>query len=121
MTPYDWSCLACDAANPGTAAHCGRCACPARATCTQVEAARAAYRQRAGLPPVTVPDAVAVLRQVPWLPIAAVVLVLLGWLMLVVGTGGSAIAFGGLLMALAALCASAYRSPPRGGRADQAG
>lgn len=116
MTPYDWSCLACDATNPAAAERCGRCACPARATRPQVEAARATYRQRAGLPPVTAPDAVAALRQVPWLPIAAVVLLLLGWLMLVVGTGGSAIAFGGLLMALAALCASSHRAPARRAR-----
>ena len=113
MTRHAWSCLACEATNAADAARCGRCDCPARATHAQVEAARAAYRQRAGLPPLVAPDPIALARQVPWLPIAAVVLLLLGWLMLVVGSGGSANAFGGLLIALAALCASSYRAPPR--------
>jgi hypothetical protein len=49
----------------------------------------------------------------PMLPIAAAPLLALGALMLVVGTGASANAFGGLLIALAALCLSAYRKPPR--------
>ncbi len=113
MTPYAWSCLACEATNAASAARCGRCGWPARATRLQIEATRAAYRQRAGLPLVVAPDTTALARQVPWLPIAAVVLLLPGWLLLAVGTGGSAIAFGGLLVALAALCVSSYRAPPR--------
>ena len=110
MTPYAWSCLACEATNAASAARCGW---PARATRLQIEATRAAYRQRAGLPPVVAPDTTALARQVRWLPIAAVVLLLPGWLLLAARTGGSAIAFGGLLIALAALCVSSYRAPPR--------
>jgi hypothetical protein len=113
MAPFAWSCLACEATNAAGTDRCSRCGCPARATRVQVDAARAAYRQRAGLPPLIPFDRLALARQVPWLPIAAVVLLLLGWLMLAAGTGGSAIALGGLLIALAALCASSYRAPPR--------
>ncbi len=108
-TPYAWCCLACEATNAADTTRCSRCACPAHATCAQVAAARDAYRRRAGLPAVVAPDPLAILRQLPLLPIAAVVLLLVGALLLMLGMSTSATAFGGLLIALAALCVSSYR------------
>ena len=71
MKPYPWSCLACEESNPALSAACSRCGCPAQATAAQVDAARDAYRRRAGLPPVPAPDAMAFLEGLPLLQIAA--------------------------------------------------
>ena len=111
MTTYPWACLACEDTNAAGALRCGRCGCPAQATSAQVEAARAAYRRRAGLPAVVAPDPIALVEELPLLPIGAAVFVLLGGLMLIVDMGASSTAFGGLLIALAALCLSSYRKP----------
>ena len=109
MKPYAWSCLACEVTNPPGSATCGRCGCPARATRAQIEAARAAYRQRSGLPPLEPTDVLAWVQQLPLLLIAAAVLGLIGGFALIVSTNASFTAFGGLVLALAALCASSYR------------
>jgi uncharacterized membrane protein YphA (DoxX/SURF4 family) len=111
MTPYAWSCLACEESNPPAALRCGRCQCPAQATSAQAEVARRTWRQRAGLPAEVAPSPLAVLRQLPLLLIAAAVLLLLGALLLIVNLGASPSSFGGLLIALAALCASSHRQP----------
>jgi len=111
MKTYPWACLACEETNAAGAPKCGRCGCPAQATSAQVESARDAYRRRAGLPPVVANDPVALVKELPLLPIGAAVLVLLGALMLIVNMGASATAFGGLLIALAALCLSSWRRP----------
>ena len=113
MKPYAWSCFACEASNPPDSAKCSRCACPARATSAQVEAARLAWRQRSGLPPEESFDLVAALAEFPLLLIAAAVLALPGALALMVSTSVSLTAFGALLLALAALCVSSYRPRPR--------
>ncbi|MEP7101053.1 MAG: hypothetical protein ABI781_11125 [Burkholderiales bacterium] len=112
MNTYPWACLACEETNAASALACGRCGCPAQATSAQVESARDAYRRRAGLPAVVAPDPVAVVMTLPLLPIGAAVFVLLGALMLIVDMGASTTAFGGLMIALAALCLSSWR-PPR--------
>lgn len=111
MTPYAWSCLACSQTNPGTASTCGRCGCPAETNNTQVVLARDAWRRRSGLPPLAPPDPIGLLTALPLLPIAAVVFLVLGAVMLIVNLGASPSAFGGLMLALAALCASSYRPP----------
>ncbi len=111
MTPYAWSCLACNATNAATALRCARCGCPAHATSVQVAAARRAWRHGLGLPPEVAPDPIATVQALPLLPIGAVVLLLAGALLLIVNMGASATAFGGLLIALAALCASSCRRP----------
>ena len=116
MKSYPWSCLACEESNPAGALKCSRCSCPAEATSAQVESARAGWRRRAGLPAPVASDSFALVRELPLLPIGAVVLLLLGALMLIIGMGASSTAFGGLLIALAALCVSSYRKPaPRAG------
>ena len=113
MTPYPWSCLACEASNPADRTTCRTCDCPARATRAQVEAARQAWRRRSGLPPVEAFDIVAAVKALPLLLIGAGALALLGGLALIVSTSVSFNAFGALLLALAALCLSSYRAPPR--------
>jgi hypothetical protein len=110
MTPYAWSCLACEAANLPGSATCGRCGCPAQATSAQVERARQAWRQGSGLPAAESFDVVKALTAFPLLLIAAVVFALLGGLALIVSTSASFTAFGALLLALGALCLSSYRS-----------
>ena len=112
MAPYAWCCLACEATNPALSAACSRCGCPARAPRAKVEAARNGCRQRAGLPPEPPPDPTAAFAGLPLLLIAAAVLLLLGGLALVVASNVSVKAFAGLLIALAALCASSYRKGP---------
>ena len=109
MPTYSWSCLACEASNPATATTCGRCGCPAAATREATLSASAAWRRRAGLPEVALADPLAMLAQVAWLPVAAVACLLVGALMLIVDMGASTGAFGGLMISLAALCASAHR------------
>ena len=108
MPNYAWSCLACEQANPAGAAICSRCRCPAEATRAQVDAARLNYRRSTGLPAETALDVAALLRSLPLLLIAAVALLLIGALALIVGTNASMYAFGGLLIALAAFCASTH-------------
>jgi hypothetical protein len=110
MTPtnYAWSCLACEQSNPADRTVCSRCHCPAQANRSQVDSARAAYRHRAGLPPLAPIDVLAVVKTAPLLLIAAAVLGLVGGLSLVVGGGASMYAFGGLMLALAAFCASTH-------------
>ena len=108
MPAYAWTCLACEATNAAQRSICGQCQCPAAPTSTQVESARSAYRRRAGLPPVERTDALALVKSLPLLLIAAGALVLLGGLSLIVGTNASMYAFGGLLLALAAFCASTH-------------
>jgi hypothetical protein len=112
MKPYSWSCLACEASNRPESEQCARCGCPARATSAQVETARDAYRRKHALLPAVKVDVSAIVAQLPWLLIGAVVLLLAGALALIVGSNVSVQAFGGLLVALAALCASSYRSKP---------
>ena len=109
MKPYTWSCLACEASNTPDSLKCARCGCPAQATFAQVESARDAYRRANGLPPVQKPDAMATIEQLPFLLIGAALLLLAGAFALIVGSNVSVQAFGGLLIALAALCASSYR------------
>jgi hypothetical protein len=108
---YAWNCLACEETNAGTSAACNRCGCPAQATSAQVESARDAWRRGAGLPAVQAPNPVEFVAQLPLLAITGVLFLLLGALMLIVDMGGSSSAFGGLMIALAALCASSYRKP----------
>ena len=114
MNTYAWSCLACEETNAAGSAACSRCACPAQASRARIEAARDAYRQYSGLPPIEAPDVVAAVRRLPLLLIGAAVLLLLGGFALIVGSNVSVTAFGGLLIALAAFCASSYRkaAPP---------
>ena len=114
MKPYSWSCLACEETNAAGRSSCARCGCPAQATSAQVEAARDAYRQRIGAPPIETPDLTQLLEGVSRLLIGAAVLALVGGLALVVGSNVSVIAFGGLMLALAALCVSSYRKEARG-------
>jgi hypothetical protein len=109
MKPYVWSCFACEASNPPGSAECSRCGCRARATSAEVDAARQAWRQRSGLPPLESFDWVAAVMAFPLLLIAAAVLALLGALALMASTSISFTAFGALLLALAALCVSSYR------------
>ncbi len=114
MNSYAWSCLACDAANPAERGACVQCGCPARATSAQVDDARRTWRQRSGLQPVAGFDPVAALRGLPLLLIGAGAFALLGGMALVVSVGasyGALSAFGALLLALAALCLSSYRTP----------
>ena len=111
MSTYAWTCLACTQTNPAASVACSRCGCPAQATSAQVETARNMWRRRAGLPAVIAPDPVALLAELPLLLIAAAGLLLFGALMLIVDLGASSSAFGGLLIALAALCVSSYRKP----------
>ena len=110
MTPYAWSCLACEASNAPGCAACGRCGCPAQATRAQVERARQDWRQRSGLPVPESFDMVNAMMELPLLLIAAGVLALLGGLALIVSTNASFTAFGALLLALGALCLSSYRT-----------
>jgi uncharacterized membrane protein YphA (DoxX/SURF4 family) len=113
MKPYPWSCLACEETNAAERSSCTRCGCPALATSAQVDAARAGYRQRIGLPPMETPDLTKLLEGVPLLLVGAAVLALAGGLALVVGSNVSVLAFGGLMLALAALCVSSYRKEAR--------
>ena len=108
MHPYAWSCLACEETNAAERTACSRCQCPAEATCAQVESARAAYRRRAGLPAPVPTVVMALIKTLPLLLIAAALLLLLGALSLIVATGAAMYAFGGLLIALAAFCASTH-------------
>ena len=108
---YAWSCLACEAPNAPGAGRCARCGCPAEATALQAVTTRRNWRRRAGLPPQVGFDAIAAIHGLPLLRIVAVLLLLAGALFLIVDAGASAAAFGGLLMALAALAATSYRSP----------
>ena len=110
MTPYAWSCLACEASNTPASAACHRCGCPAQATHAQVERARQTWRQRSGLPAAEAFDVVKAVTAFPLLLIAASVLALLGGLALIVSTNASFTAFGALLLALGALCLSSYRT-----------
>ena len=112
MKPYAWTCFACEASNPPTSIKCSRCGCPAEATSDQVDSARDTYRHQHALLPATQFDASAFVAQLPLLLIGAVVLLLTGALALIVGSNVSVQSFGGLLIALAALCASSYRSRP---------
>jgi hypothetical protein len=112
MKPYSWTCFACEASNPPTSIKCSRCGCPARATSAQVESARETYRRQHALLPAAKFDASALVEQLPLLLIGAVVLLLAGALALIIGSNVSVQSFGGLLIALAALCASSYRSKP---------
>lgn len=112
--PYAWTCLACEGANPPAAGRCVRCGCPHDATALQIESTRRNWRQRTGLPPQVDVDPVALLRALPLLSIAAVGLLLAGALFLIVDAGASSTAFGGLLIALAALAATSSR-PAAGG------
>jgi hypothetical protein len=114
MHSYAWSCLACDTPNAAGEVRCLACECPAFATNADVLAAGAAYRRRAGLPPLGPADPLRVVMELPLLPIGAVVLLLLGAMSLIVGESGSTIAFGGLLLALSALCISSWRPRRRG-------
>jgi hypothetical protein len=113
MKTYAWTCLACDATNDSGRAMCGRCGCAASTTSKQVQAARDAFRSSSGLPPVAAADPLALIREMPWLPIGAVVLMLLGGLALIVSENGGTTAFGCLMLALAALCASSWRPRAR--------
>jgi hypothetical protein len=114
MSPYSWSCLACEDSNPPSADVCVRCGCPARATGAQVAASRTAWRRQSGLPAERSPDVLALINEWPLLLVAAGVLLVLGGLALIVGNNVSMTAFGGLLIALAALCLSSHRPPARG-------
>ena len=111
MKTYAWACLGCEQTNVAGALKCGRCGCPAQATSAQVASARDAYRRRAGLPVLVAPDPIALVEDLPLLPIGAGMFGLLGALMLIVNMGASTTAFGGLLIALAALCLSSCRKP----------
>ncbi len=112
MTPaYAWSCLACEAPNRPGAGRCARCGCPAEATASQAGTTRRNWRLRAGLPAQVAFDPLAALQSLPLLRIVAVLLLLAGALFLIVDAGASASAFGGLLIALAALAATSYRPP----------
>ena len=114
MKSYAWSCLACEASNAADASACSVCGCPARATSAEVDRARQVWRQRRDLPAVERFDWGATLRALPLLLIAAGALGLLGGVALTVSAAGSypsLMAFGALLVALAALCLSSYRQP----------
>lgn len=111
MTPYAWTCLACEASNAADQPRCARCTCPAQATRDQVDEARQTWRRRSGLPPDESFDIVKALMGFPLLLIAGGLFALLGGVALIVSTGASFSAFGGLLLALAALCVSSYRKP----------
>jgi uncharacterized membrane protein YphA (DoxX/SURF4 family) len=113
MKPYAWSCLACEETNAAERSNCTRCGCAAQATSAQVEAARDAYRQRIGAPPIETPNLTQLLEVVPLLLIGAAVLALAGGLALIIGSNVSVRAFGGLMLALAALCVSSYRKEAR--------
>jgi hypothetical protein len=112
MKQYAWNCMACDATNLAQATSCERCGCPAAATSTQVQNARDAYRQRSGLPAIQPFDALAALDGLSMLPIAAVLLLLVGGLSLIVSENGGTTAFGCLMLALSALCVSSWRRAP---------
>jgi hypothetical protein len=104
MKHYAWSCFVCEASSPSDSASCNRCNCPVQATGAQVDAARQAWRQRSGLPPVESFDVVVAVPAFPPLIAAG----MLGALALIVSTNASFSAFGALL-ALAAPCVSSYR------------
>lgn len=110
-TPYAWTCLACEADNAADSTQCNRCQCPARASSAQVDAARQAWQRRSGIAPAAPFDVLKALMEFPLLLIAGGVLGLLGGVALIVNAGASFSAFGGLLLALAALCVSSYRKP----------
>lgn len=112
VTPYAWSCFACEASNAAGRTSCSQCNCPAQPTATQVESARQAWRKRSGLPPETGFDWFGAVMEFPLLLIGAGVLLVLGGLALIVSTGVSFTAFGALLLALSALCLSSYRAEP---------
>jgi hypothetical protein len=112
MKPYSWSCLACEESNPPGNLKCSRCGCPWQATATQVDVAREAYRRAKGLPPTVKADVLGSIGKLPLLLIGAAVLLLAGTFALIIGSNVSVQAFGGLLIALAALCASSYRKKP---------
>ena len=109
MPTYAWSCLACGAANPPSSTRCQRCGCAACANRAQVEAARADWRhsEPAQAPSIGI---VAALKAFRVLLLAGGVLALLGVMTLLLSTSAGGAAFGGLLLALAALCVSSYRA-----------
>jgi hypothetical protein len=107
---YAWSCLACGAVNPPSSTACGRCGCAACATRTQVEAARTALQDCEHARPPSF-DVVAALQAFRVLLLAGGVMALLGVMTLLASTSAAFTAFGGLLLALAALCVSSYRAP----------
>jgi hypothetical protein len=111
MKPYAWSCFACEHINAADRTRCERCGCPANATNAVIETARRTYRQRNGLPPEMPADTFGVIGQLPWMLMGAAVLSLLGGLSLIVAQNASMMAFGSLLLSLAALCLSSYRRP----------
>ena len=111
MKPYAWSCFACEYTNAADRTRCQRCDCPANATNAEVETARKVYLQRHGLPADMPTDVLGLIRQLPWMMICAGVLLLLGGLSLIVAQEASMIAFGSLLLSLAALCLSSWRKP----------
>lgn len=108
MPSYAWSCLACGAGNAPSVTACARCGCAASANLAQIEAARRTHPQPG---PARAPsfDIVETLKAFHALPIAGGVLGLLGVVALLASTGDTLTAFGGLLLALAALCVSSYR------------
>jgi hypothetical protein len=107
---YAWSCLACEAANPASSTRCERCDCAACATRTQIDAARAALQVSERARPSSF-DIVAALKAFRVLLLAGGILALLGVMTLLASTSAAVTAFGGLLLALAALCVSSYRWP----------
>jgi hypothetical protein len=115
MKAYAWTCLACEAVNAPEAVVCARCSCPASATSAQVNMARDMYRRRSGLPAISPADPAALVRGLPLLPIGAVVFLLAGGLALIVSANGGTTAFGCLMLAVAALCASSWRPAARAG------
>lgn len=110
VTPYSWTCFACDETNAAGSTSCSRCNCPAQPTAAQVDYARQTWRKRSGLPPVASFDLFGAVMEFPLLLIGAGVLLVLGGLALIVSTGVSFTAFGALLLALSALCLSSYRA-----------
>ena len=111
MPAYTWSCLACQESNPGSRSSCSRCGCPAEANAREIELASMHWRRRAGLPAIAPVNPERFILGLPLLALAGGLCFLLGAVMLVVNMGPSTSAFGGLMLALAALCASSWRRP----------
>ena len=111
MPAYTWSCLACQESNPGSRSSCSRCGCPAAPNARDVALASLHYRRRVGLPAVVPMNPERIILGLPLLALAGGLCLLLGAVMLIVDMGPSTTAFGGLMLALAALCASSWRRP----------
>lgn len=114
MILYPWSCHACTETNFAVASTCHRCGCPAAATFAQVEVARQRWHRGKAVPASSTAkiDPFAQIAAWPLLQIGAATCGGIGAIAASVSGGSSGRAFGGLMLALAALFVSSMRPKP---------